>query len=184
MKLVELLARGSESYIYLDRSRNVVIKDRVRREYMEIDLDEKLRKIRTTTEYNILRKLYGEMNVPRPISKSTYQFEMEYIDGDNPELDREIALYIGKMLRKLHDNGIIHYDLSVYNILYDGERYYIIDFGLSFYSKKLEDIASDILVAISQAVDYEDVILESYHPDPAVIARIHEIRSRARYADI
>lgn len=181
---MELLARGSESYIYLDRDRGIVVKDRVRRLYMEENLDNRLRKTRTTTEYNILKSLYDKLRVPRVFRKHEYSFEMEYIEGENPQLDREMARYIGKSLRELHELGIIHYDLSIYNILYDGDNYYLIDFGLSFRSMKIEDIASDILVAISQAVDYEDVILDAYQANSAVLDRIKEIRARARYAGI
>ncbi|MCS7122542.1 MAG: hypothetical protein NZ908_01130 [Candidatus Micrarchaeota archaeon] len=181
---MELLARGSESYIYLDRERGLVVKDRVRRMYMEESLDSRLRKTRTTTEYNILRDLYGKLRVPRVFQRHEYSFEMEYIEGTNPQLDREMARFIGKSLRDLHELGIIHYDLSIYNILYNGDELYLIDFGLSFRSRKIEDIANDILVAISQALDYEDVVLESYGITDAVKNRIQDIRSRARYAGV
>ncbi len=179
---MKLLARGSESYIYIVD--NIVLKDRIRREYMEESLDQFLRKTRTTSEYNILSKLYGNIMVPKVYNKYDYSFEMEFIDGDHPTLDRDTARYIGKTLRKLHDLGIIHYDLSIYNLIDDGENLYVIDFGLSFRSNKIEDKAIDILVGISQAIDYEQEILEAYAADQKIIDRIKMIRARARYANI
>lgn len=179
---MELLARGSESYIYLKN--NLVLKDRIRREYMEEILDQSLRKTRTSTEYNILAKLHGHIPVPKVYNKYVYSFEMEFIDGVHPTLDEDTAKYIGKTLRTLHDVGIIHYDLSVYNLIDDGNTIYVIDFGLSFRSNKIEDKAMDILVGISQAIDYEEQILEAYGVDQRLMDRIKLIRSRARYASI
>lgn len=176
---MELLAIGSESNIYKIEDR--VIKDRVRRFYIEEELDNYLRKVRTTTEYNILYKLQDYIKVPKVYKKEVFKFEMSFIDGENPSLDEDIAKLIGANLKKLHDIGIIHYDLSIYNILYTGEDYYLIDFGLSFYSNKIEDKATDILVAISQAIDYEYYIIEAYNPSKEIINKIKEIRSRARY---
>ncbi len=174
---MDLLAQGSESFIYFDQG--TVIKRRIRRPFLEEILDNRLRKERTTREFNILKKIHGMLNVPKPYEKQTYEFTMEYIDGTHPKLTPEIASFIGETLQHLHSHNIIHYDLTIFNLL-ETDQIYIIDFGLSFYSYKLEDKAMDLLVAISEAPEYEQEILESYR-DEKVLKKLEEIKKRARY---
>jgi len=175
-----IIAKGSEAFIYLEN--DIIIKDRVRKDFIEESLDQKLRKIRTTKEYNILHKLHKNgFNVPKPISKSLFSFKMEYIKGKNPKPNKEIAIFIGNFLKKLHSYNIIHYDLTIFNILETEDKHYVIDFGLSFYSYKIEDKATDLLVSISNLPDYENEILEGYQANSNIIKKIKEIRDRARY---
>jgi len=171
---MELIARGSEAFIYLHQDK--VIKERIRRPFFEEALDNPLRKKRTTQEYNILKKLQDILPVPKVYHKHTYSFEMEYIPEPHPPLTPQTAHYLGEILRKLHSYNLIHYDLTIFNLL--GEK--IIDFGLSFYSHKLEDKAMDLLVTLSEAPGYEEYILEGYK-DEKVIKRMEEIKRRARY---
>ena len=52
---------------------------------------------------------------------------------------------LGKIVAKLHLNNIIHGDLTTSNFIITPEnRLVVIDFGLSFYSERLEDKAADI----------------------------------------
>ena len=51
---------------------------------------------------------------------------------------------IGEMIAKMHDNDIIHGDLTTSNMILKNKEIFFIDFGLSFFSKKIEDKAVDI----------------------------------------
>ncbi|MFQ5474572.1 MAG: KEOPS complex kinase/ATPase Bud32, partial [Candidatus Nanoarchaeia archaeon] len=76
---------------------------------------------------------------------------MQHIPGEkvkdiiekNP---RGFGREIGKLVAYLHNQGIIHQDLTTSNmILHEKERkIYLIDFGLSFFSGKEEDKAVDL----------------------------------------
>ena len=55
----------------------------------------------------------------------------------------KICREIGKRVADLHKNEIIHGDLTTSNIIFN-DKIYFIDFGLSFFSKKLEDKAVDL----------------------------------------
>ena len=72
---------------------------------------------------------------------------MNFIKGDKirdvlnkkPELAEEI----GEKVAAIHNAGIIHGDLTTSNMILKNEIYFI-DFGLSFFSEKIEDKAVDI----------------------------------------
>ena len=55
----------------------------------------------------------------------------------------ELASEVGKKIAILHNNGIIHGDLTTSNMILSDEIYFI-DFGLSFFSQKIEDKATDL----------------------------------------
>ena len=61
----------------------------------------------------------------------------------NPE---KICKQIGQSLAILHDNNIIHGDLTTSNLIYNQKqnKVYFIDFGLGFISSKIEDKAVDL----------------------------------------
>lgn len=136
------LCMGAEAKIFLDKDR--IIKKRLRKGYRIQEIDSALRKTRTRTEAKILEKI----RKPELISTDrTETIEMEFIDGvkvgdildEKPELSEDI----GEQVSELHDMGIIHGDLTTSNmILKDG--IHLIDFGLSFFSNRLEDKAVDI----------------------------------------
>jgi Kae1-associated kinase Bud32 len=74
---------------------------------------------------------------------------MEFIKGEklrdifqkNPlKFSREIGEKIGI----LHNNSIIHHDLTTSNMILRDSEIHFIDFGLSFFSQKLEDMAVDL----------------------------------------
>jgi Kae1-associated kinase Bud32 len=79
---------------------------------------------------------------------------IEYISGkkisenlENLSLreQKNIMKDLGNQIAKLHNNNIIHGDLTTSNfIINEKGKIYIIDFGLSFISIKIEDKANDI----------------------------------------
>ena len=141
------IARGAEAIIFLEEEK--VLKKRVAKSYRIPEIDIPLRTSRTRRESKILEKLKGL--APKLISAKENELEMEYIKGNviknildkNPKLAREI----GKKTGLMHDQNIIHGDLTTSNMILDekkenGVRF--VDFGLSFVSTKVEDMAVDL----------------------------------------
>jgi TP53 regulating kinase-like protein len=53
---------------------------------------------------------------------------------------------MGKYVSILHNKNIIHGDLTTSNFIKRKDDLYLIDFGLSFYSERIEDMATDIRI--------------------------------------
>lgn len=105
----------------------------------------------------------------------------------------------GKLIRKLHEFGISHGDLTTHNVLIDKyDNLHLIDFGLARIFPELEHLGLDLQVLneclTSSHSEYEnavDIMLSGYSesdsklPDiisaSEVISRFNEIRGRVRY---
>lgn len=61
----------------------------------------------------------------------------------NTELKRTFS-GIGSMIGRLHKDGIIHGDLTTSNMIILNETVFLIDFGLSIQSQRLEDRGMDL----------------------------------------
>jgi TP53 regulating kinase-like protein len=70
---------------------------------------------------------------------------MEFLAAKNAKeiINSEISSQIGTYAGLLHSRNIIHGDLTTSNFLLD-DKLYLLDFGLSFHSDRLEDKAVDI----------------------------------------
>lgn len=144
------ISQGAEAIIY--KEKNKIIKDRIKKNYRIKEIDEKLRKFRTKREAKILSKL-GAINFPVPklinINLKKNIIEMQEIKGNKVRDILEKSNYdklcfeIGQKIAILHNNNIIHGDLTTSNIILAKEIYFI-DFGLSFFSHKVEDKAVDL----------------------------------------
>ncbi len=193
----EIIAQGAEAILY--REGNSVIKDRISKSYRLPEIDEKLRKFRTRREAKVLQKL-AEIRFPGPklidFSDKDMKINMSFVRGDvlkdvlhrnHAELSRELGRKIGI----LHKNDIIHHDLTTSNMILNDEIYFI-DFGLSFFSKKAEDKATDLHL-LDRALEskhseiYEECIkaaLEGYketYPEHSVILeRLKKVQARGR----
>ncbi len=162
-----LLAEGAEAKIILTDSG--VKKDRIKKTYRHPQIDAQIRKRRTKQEAKILHKAKGfGVNVPEiwglnkklePTTKFT--LEIEYIDGErlsetlnNHKIKDQLKTMkkLGKQVAILHKNDIIHGDLTTSNTILKNGVVYIIDFGLGFFSKKIEDKAVDLHL-IKQALE-------------------------------
>ncbi|MBU1704455.1 MAG: Kae1-associated serine/threonine protein kinase [Nanoarchaeota archaeon] len=143
-----IIGSGAEATIYLDGH---IIKDRIKKSYRIHEIDDKLRKQRTKREAKVLRTLQ-KLNFPAPKLLKTddkERIEMQLIEGAKVRDILEKSDYhalgeeIGKKVAILHNEGIIHGDLTTSNMILDKEIYFI-DFGLSFFSEKVEDKAVDL----------------------------------------
>ncbi|MDD5253806.1 MAG: KEOPS complex kinase/ATPase Bud32 [Candidatus Nanoarchaeia archaeon] len=191
---MEILQQGAEAVIYKDK--NKVIKHRIKKEYRINEIDEKLRKFRTKREAKVLEKI--DVKKPKLISvdNKNMKIEMEFINGDllkdifdKLKNRKEICIKIGKQIRQMHNQNIIHGDLTTSNMILKNDEIYFIDFGLSFFSDKIEDKAVDLhllkqaIRAKHYKVFYEsfEEIFRAYHPDKEFMKRFEKVESRGRY---
>lgn len=159
-----LISQGAEAKIYLDE--DMIIKSRIPKSYRHEKLDNQIRTRRTKSEAKILEKARTlKINVPKMhyISKEINAIYLEYIQGERlsetlnskPEkIQFEIMQKIGQQTAKLHNNNIIHGDLTTSNTILQKKtnKVFIIDFGLGFISQRIEDKAVDLHL-IKQALE-------------------------------
>jgi Kae1-associated kinase Bud32 len=127
---------------------------------------------------------------------------MEFIDGKRlkeffyeakeEEIER-ISFEIGKLIGKLHSAGIIHGDLTTSNMILKDDEIYFIDFGLGFFSKRIEDQGVDLnlLFEALKATHFkilktcwENIVKgykQEYKHAEQVLKKVEEIETRARY---
>ncbi|MFA5259173.1 MAG: RIO1 family regulatory kinase/ATPase [Candidatus Pacearchaeota archaeon] len=196
----KILAQGAEAIISLDS--NKIIKNRLKKSYRISIIDERLRKSRTKSEAKIITKLFSVIPVPKILKTDEKQIiEMEFISGKKLSsslegLDyKKICKLIGENITKMHNQGIIHGDLTTSNMIYvegskdrkkssskkseqsedfiDFNKVYFIDFGLAFHSQKIEDKAVDLHL-LEQALEAKHftiwqecvkTILDNYKPE-------------------
>lgn len=198
-KVSKNISSGAEAIILLNANCNIE-KSRIEKSYRIKDIDISLRSSRTKNEARIMQKLQKIIPVPKIINITEYSLEMEYIDGIQLKkiLDArpELAVLIGKNLALMHDNNIIHGDLTTSNMILktdDGEKLYFIDFGLSFVSTRIEDKAVDIHL-FKQALESKHYrvfekaykgFLEGYCPKDknAILERLRVVEERGRYKE-
>ncbi len=148
----KLLAQGAEAKIFLEG--NAVIKNRFHKKYRIKQLDDKLKGFRTRREAKVLEKL-GAISFPAPkliecdekenltIERISGELLKNIINGKNYE---KYCSETGGKVAVLHNNQIIHGDLTTSNMIFSNKNneIYFIDFGLSFFSQKAEDKAVDL----------------------------------------
>jgi|SRR3989338_5836223 len=122
MSKPNILAQGAEAIIIHESSN--VIKDRVSKGYRHPVLDKKIIKSRTKSEAKILEKASRLIPVPVPSKIEFNEITMPFIAGQKlseklENLDyKNICKIIGNQIAKLHDNNIIHGDLTTSNMIW------------------------------------------------------------------
>ena len=195
---MKFIAQGAESKLFLSKYR--IIKDRFRKTYRIKEIDDRLRKSRTKREAKILDKLKKTgFPIPRLIkTNETDTLEIQYIKGKllRNILDNDNCISLGKEIGGkvaiLHTNNIIHGDLTTSNMILNKEIYFI-DFGLGFFSEKIEDKAVDLhLLKESLESKHSEIweksykaALEGYTKKAAdgedVLERVKLVEKRGRY---
>ncbi len=148
----ELIQEGAEAKIFKKVEGNVttIVKQRINKKYRIEAINKLLIPSRTRREVKVMNKLFSlSINVPNIISTNKKDIiEMGFIQGDKIKdvLDDKVQLAeeIGEILAIMHDNNIVHGDLTTSNMILNVNKIYFIDFGLSLFSIKLEDKAVDI----------------------------------------
>ncbi len=191
-----IIQQGAEAIII--RKGNLVIKDRVSKGYRHPELDKKIIRQRTKSEAKILEKVSRLIPCPLPSKVEFNEIEMPFIDGkklsENLEkLDyKKICKIIGNQIAKIHDNHIIHGDLTTSNMIWTEKekKLYFLDFGLGYISTRIEDKAVDLHL-IKQALEAkhysiykecEKIILNSYNSKERnkILLQLGKVETRGR----
>lgn len=201
------IAQGAEAVLYLDKGQ--IIKERLSKSYRLPHIDDALRKFRTRREAKILQKLEG-LNFPAPhlqdFCDKRMSIAMDFIPGEKLKdlllkdlLGRhneyqKMADEIGEKIAKLHLAGIVHGDLTTSNMIkhHESGEIIFIDFGLSFFSDKVEDQAVDLFLldqalATTHSAFYPGIfekVVEGYKrinsEAVTVFERLEQVKKRGR----
>ena len=199
---MEVIAQGAEAILRKENGK--LVKERIKKFYRIDEIDKKLRKYRTRYEAKLIERSSKLISVPRilNVNEDKAVIEMEFIEGKKisdvldklPENERKkILKTIGNNVAILHNNNIIHGDLTTSNMILKDEEIYFIDFGLGFVSNKTEDKAVDIHL-LKQALESKHYqhFEESYHHFlegykeksqnfNEVLERLKQVEKRGRY---
>ena len=150
-----LIFQGAEAKVYLGSlyGLKVILKWRFPKKYRIDSLDRIIRFGRTKREVRSMI-FARDQGVPTPFVFDVFNdsIVMEYIDGIKlheyiaKTRNNEIVRKLASSIYKLHCAGITHNDLTVHNILIQNNTPFIIDFGLSKFTHRIEDFAIDLLV--------------------------------------
>lgn len=194
--MTNLIQQGAEAKIYLIE--NKIHKNRIPKTYRHIQLDNKIRTRRTKSEAKILAKAAkAGINVPKLFHTEKFNLQIEQIRGDRlsqtlnsyPEKKQKSTMQkFGTQTSKLHANNIIHADLTTSNAILAENKLFLIDFGLSYVSTKIEDKAVDIHL-IKQALQAKhhknaDELFSQFlktYKNKEVIERLAIVEKRGRY---
>ncbi|MBN3283437.1 PRPK protein, partial [Polyodon spathula] len=212
---MELLKQGAEARVYRGKflGKAAVMKERFPRRYRHPTLDEKLTHRRTAQEVrSILRCRKAGIAVPVVyfVDYTSHCIFLEEIAGSitvrdyiqstsktDTEKLHSLAERIGQILAKMHEEDVIHGDLTTSNMLLriavEGGSLdlVLIDFGLSYISALPEDKGVDLYVLekafLSTHPNTESVfetLLKSYtvssKKSASVIKKLDEVRLRGR----
>ena len=200
---MRILSKGAEAVIYCDEKNGRVVKERVQKGYRLDKIDEVMRLRRTRREGKLLSKMKGISPAVFEVDEKGKKIVMEFIEGvvvrDFLESAgkgerKNIMLEIGKKVAKMHDLDVAHADLTTSNLIVDRDGVVkIIDFGLGFVSKKIEDKAVDVhlfkhALESKHYVHSEELFewfLEGYRKFyvdyESVLKRLEKVEGRGRY---
>ena len=200
----EMLAKGAEANLYSKywNDENVLLKERVPKNYRISEIDNILRKTRTKKEARLLNEA-KKCGVFTPlvfdVNKKINSLILEKIEGELVKnllkTDKdiiELGIIIGENIAKLHNCGIIHGDLTTSNLIWHDDKIYFIDFGLGKFSHEVEDKGVDLLV-LKKAINsthykvgnkFFKYIIKGYslaNNYLQVVNKVKEIEGRRRY---
>ena len=205
---MKLRKKGAEADIYQTKWQNskAILKIRKTKNYRNPSLDSKIRKQRTIKESQMISqvKLFG---IPTPlvyfVDLKKTSIVMQEIPGkivhDLPELKIiKLLREIGKLIGAMHNNGVMHGDLTTSNFILFQNTVFVIDFGLSQNTIKPEDHAVDLRLIkeiLNSAhtkimepawknflIGYKSVVGNTNYVK--IIKLVSDIESRGRYATV
>jgi Kae1-associated kinase Bud32 len=191
-----------DSAIWLNRL--VVFKQRVVKGYRHPSLDRSLQNTRIKNEVRLMleaRKAGISVPVIYSVDLTENRIVMEEIQGVRvkdalqslPDKEaEEVCRKIGEIAAKLHQNDIVHGDLTTSNMLLENDRIVLIDFSLGSKTSELEDKGVDMHLleeafhsAHHKRSGLYDTVKDSYvntYPGGAeVLRKVREIEKRGRY---
>lgn len=204
---MKLIKKGAEADIYSINwhGRNAIQKIRKTKSYRHPELDEKIRRQRTFREADTI-SMVKSFGVCSPLVYFVDSKNSKIIMQDIPGTpvhdlsDKKIIQYsidIGKIVGNLHKNGVMHGDLTTSNFICYKNKIYVVDFGLSQKTTKLDDFAVDLRL-IKEILNsahakimkkawrnfltgYKNVVGEKYEK---ILHLVSVIESRGRYAQV
>ncbi|MEM1873415.1 MAG: Kae1-associated kinase Bud32 [Acidilobaceae archaeon] len=211
VRTLPLLKRGAESEIRVGDFAGIkaVFKIRFRKNYMDPLLANELISKRTRKEAKVIAYARSK-GVPAPsllaVFPSVGVIVLEYIEGvklkDLIDVSlEESSLHMfeaGRILGRLHSIGVAHGDPTTSNLIVSkrDNSLKIIDFGLSEFTKDVEDLAVDIhlfrralesthaLYAKKLIAAFEDGYRDAFGVEAEkMLARADDIRRRGRYVE-
>ncbi|XP_043946236.1 EKC/KEOPS complex subunit TP53RK [Protopterus annectens] len=210
-----LIKQGAEARVYrgMFLGRPCVVKERFPKSYRHPVLDERLTRRRTAQEIRSILRC-RKAGIPTPVVYFVdYSLNCIYLEdivnsatvrdyialmqqsGSDTEKLEKLAKKVGDTLARMHDEDVIHGDLTTSNMLLcppeDVENLLLIDFGLSFTSSLPEDKGVDLYVLekafLSTHPNTEKIfetLLKSYSAaskkSGQVIKKLDEVRLRGR----
>jgi len=197
----KIIYRGAEAVLY--ETDGKLVKERISKGYRHKFIDNAKRKYPTRREFKILTKARKiGMDVPEvfEVDEVDMKVVMEFVKGDllKETLDNyskskreEVCLKIGIQVAKMHDNNIIHGDLTTSNMILKEEKVFFIDFGLGQISHKIEDKAVDLHL-LRQAMESKhfkhennfELVLKGYKKSSnfkETLERLEKVEQRGRY---
>ena len=203
MEQKKIIQQGAEALIILEKDE--IIKKRVKKSYRISELDEKIRKRRTRAEGKLLEKASKVIAIPKikKVDETNKEIIMEFLQGKklsehldhfNLEKQKKIFNEIGSSVSKIHNQEIIHGDLTTSNMILFKNKIFFIDFGLGFISHKIEDKAVDLHL-LRQALESRHFkngetlfqeFIQGYKKQKEyekVIQQLKKVESRGRYKE-
>jgi len=204
--LNELIYKGAEAEIWKGKwfDLDAIFKIRKSKPWRHPKLDNMILESRTMREAKIMYQAFDiGVNVPYiyDVSLEKYMIIMEYVNGitlkdllsiKDPSIFK-ICKELGNKIAMLHENSIIHGDLTPSNVIIrEGGELCILDFGLANFSNRIEDMGVDIhlflraLESNFARLAYEcfESFKEGYSLKKdykEVFEKVKEIRRRGRY---
>lgn len=205
-----LIKKGAEASLYLAdwQGTKVIIKKRLPKKYRLPQLDKQIKKYRTIHEPQLIHEA-KKAGVPTPpillVDVKRGTIIMEFIEGKqikkllgkvSDSKRRDLCFKIGKLIGRLHRQGIIHGDLTTSNMILDSDgKIYFVDFGLGEKSMKQEARGVDLHLLkrslksthFQYAEESFKNVLEGYSEMlksdtvKKVLHKIREIERRGRY---
>lgn len=186
-------------------NQTVVQKKRIKKSYRIKNIDDRLISYRTKEEAKLMidaRNHGVAIPIIYDVDLENGIITMEYLKGKRikdifnnlSETERaRICKKIGESIAKLHNNNIIHGDITTSNMILLDDKIHFIDFGLGEKNTEVEAKGVDLHV-LMEAIESThskyskcfDYVLEGYKKElkqdaNAVIKKIEEIVSRGRY---
>lgn len=205
---MKLVKKGAEADIYVTswNGQNSVLKIRKKKNYRVDSLDTRIRTLRTIREAKMISeaKSFG-ISTPLVyfVDEKKCKIYLQFIKG---KLVRDLPVKqivktckeIGKIVGTLHNNGIMHGDLTTSNFILSQKGLVILDFGLSQKTNAIDDYAIDLRLfkevlnsAHAQIVDgawalfvqgYQSILGKNL--TDKVINQVLVIEKRGRYANV
>lgn len=205
-----LFKKGAEAHLYKEEwyGLQVIRKYRLPKDYRVPQLDSEIKHARTVREARLMYEA-ARAGVPAPsiyfIDLDNSTIIMEFIEGvrlkdvvNLLEKERRVDIFyrIGQQIALLHQNDIVHGDLTTSNmILTPSGRISFIDFGLGDFSSSIEDKGVDLHLmhrALESAhfeysTDCFDAVINGYRgtlgdeQSSDAFNRVTEIEMRGRY---